>query len=445
VELMTRARRLELVLLALCAAVLALQLFIPPYIGIANNGDFGRVCARFSLAPADGWVDNFRYFVAGYYYSPANYWRSDFVTSEILLAAPPALLVQSLGGAMFNIRWMGAVHAALFVAAYALLLFRLRPLGLWRQAVCGLIALWIFADAAYVAYFNSFYSDTAAILGLLLAVAAARRNAGLFVLGSLLFITSKGQHAMWGFVPAVLLFYSWRVWPGVVLLAASIATLALTPSTYRIVPVYDIIFQRIAAHSTSPLADLRELGLGEDELRLVGTLPSSNQQTAADLLHRTGYGKIVRFYLRHPARTLWLLHDDLRLQTFQIRPQDLSNFQRQEGHPPYDLTTRFASWSGLRSRLFIWWPEHILLWYALFIAACIRFRADPVWYGVAALAILEFLGASLADGAETFRHLIVFHLLTDITFAAAIVRTARAWPPPGGFGWMYNANIREKT
>ena len=67
---------LEVLLLGLCAAVCSVQLLFPGYIGIANNGDFLKIVARFSCRPADGDARNFNYFVADYACGPQYYWKA---------------------------------------------------------------------------------------------------------------------------------------------------------------------------------------------------------------------------------------------------------------------------------------------------------------------------------------------------------------------------------
>jgi hypothetical protein len=45
--------------------------------------------------------------------------------------------------------------------------------------------------------------------------------------------------------------------------------------------------------------------------------------------------------------------------------------------------------------------------------------------GIVALAAGEFFVASLADAAETFRHLFIFHACTDLTVCFAIAAALR--------------------
>ena len=163
----------EILLVAVCGAICGFQLFVPPYIGLANNGDFAKVFGRFACAPPDGTARNFRYFVSDYEFNPKYLWESEVQSSENMLAGIPILLAKASGAPAFNIRWLGALHLVLFLCAYYFLLMYLRRFGRGLQFAIGGFALLLFTDVAYVSYFNSFFNDTAAMLGLLLMVPLA--------------------------------------------------------------------------------------------------------------------------------------------------------------------------------------------------------------------------------------------------------------------------------
>lgn len=447
----------EMLVLGSFAAVCSIQILAPPYIGLANNGDFGKVFARFACAPPDGGARNFLYFVPDYEFGPQYYWKSDVKTSEIILAAVPISLVKACGARVFNIRWLGALHLLLFLCAgYSLLLY-LRGFGAVFQLAIGGLALWIFTDVAYVSYLNSFFSDVAAMLGLVLMVPlglhlASRHPAngltlGLFTAASLLFITSKPQHALWGIFPAA--FVSGlphpsprRLFCSLLLVGAEAGMLLATPATYSAGPLFSTIFYKVAPQSAEPQAAVRELGLGEAEYRYIGTHAYSPGNPTVDIswvryfMRRTSYAKLLGYWLRHPGEALRALDRDLDTFAPVMRQLNLSNFRRQDGHPPGARTARFASWSAFRSALYRRWPGHSVVWYALVIAGAVfalrpvqrtrRRAAAIICLGICAMAILEFCFASLADANETERHLFIFHVLTEITicFAAAWVLDA---------------------
>ncbi len=94
------------------------------------------------------------------------------------------------------------------------------------------------------------------------------------------------------------------------------------------------------------------------------------------------------------------------------------------------MTRHFCSWSDLRSRLFVLWPYHILIWFAIVIADAswiavhrrrtLSGRAAALCLGVVFMAALEFAVASLGDGNDTGRHLFLFHALSDVTVCFAV-------------------------
>ena len=435
----------EVLLLGLCAAVCSFQILIPPYIGLASNGDFGKVFARFAMAPPDGGARNFMYFVSDYRFDPKYLWESDVESSENVVAGIPILTAKALGASGFNIRWLGALHMLLFLCAYSALLLYLRRHGPVFQLAIGGLALWIFTDVAYVAYFNSFFSDTAALLGLLLMVPLALYLAAqtppraavvwLFTAAALLFITSKTQHALWGVFPAAFLFWRRRLAAPILLLAAEAYVVLSTPWTYPACPLFTAIFAKAAPNAPSPQAAVREVGLGEAEYRFIGQqayapgLPTVDLDWLRYFTGRTSYGKLMRFWLRHPGEAARVMYADLKIVAPRMRQLNLANFRREDGHPPMQLTTRFATWSRLRNKLYSGWPLFVVGWYAVVIAAAfvILMRDRPqrakaaICLGLAIMAVLEFVFASLTDANETDRHLLIFHTLTEMTicFAAA--------------------------
>lgn len=73
--------------LALAAAIIFYQIMLPPPIGLANNGDFGKLLGRFNLGarvddPQDAF---FKYVHIRYTFAPEFHWDSRFVSSEMLL------------------------------------------------------------------------------------------------------------------------------------------------------------------------------------------------------------------------------------------------------------------------------------------------------------------------------------------------------------------------
>ena len=422
---------------------------LPGFIGMANNGDFGKVTGYFCLIPR-GAETNFIYFQPAYVWHARNFWDSPYHSSESALAwVATRLAGATKEGAGFDIRWMGAIHAALFLGALAVLMAglrgTLREMPRWAAAAMAVAPVLIFTDVLYAANLNSFFMDTAALCGLMLMTASAVWMAleeepsvvpvSIFAAAALLFATSKVQHAIWMVLPAAWLFASgirmkarhlrrFAYGAAIVVLLSGAWMLATVDPSYRGQAMFNLLFYRLGPRG----ADLTSLGVAPQELRYIGMhsyipgAPASDQDWTDGFYRRTGFARLLGWYARHPGTTLGLIRDTAANDAAEMRQNNLSNFRVEAGHPPGARTQRFAAWSSLRGELLRRWPWHIAVWYALFAAGCLYLGSRVAWValGVAALGAGEFLAASLADCLETARHLLLFQAATDLTLCFAV-------------------------
>jgi hypothetical protein len=478
----------EILPAAACVAILLWQLFLPGFIGLANNRDFAKVAGRLCIGRADVLSSYFDYFYADYTREAHYCWDSQIPTSELVLAGTASSIEKKIGDRLrFDIRWLGAIHAIVFMAAWLLLQRALRPLygAAWWIAMAA--AIWIFLDVGYISYLNTFYTDTSAILGAITMLAAAvwmlseislqTAPALWFTAGASLFLAAKPQHAALALVVTGFFVFACRRYPPpssnhvnseqvsskhvgskhvltaiciVAMLAASAWVLLEIPNWYKAQARFTLVFSKILTASATPISDVRELGLSESDLPLIGQHAFLPYSPAFDPVwleafsRRCTYGRIASFFLRHPLRTLGALRGVLYDEAWRRRPVELSNFQPQAGMPPCALTARFGSWSALVAPISRDWPMSVVLWYvmvpvfgwrpALSEQSGLRRAVVRVALLAISLGLGEFLIASLSDARETDRHLLLFHLFTDSSIFLALVyfmagaRHSAQWP-----------------
>jgi hypothetical protein len=414
-----------------------------------------KITGRLSLAPEQV-IPNFTYVVPKYARAAKYHWKPEFISSELVAAAAASKLEKIVGPPdEFDIRYLGGVHSCLFLAAFCLFFVLLRHVVPWVRFAIGALTLLIFTDVFYVSYYNTFYSDAIAVLGLLLMIILAVhitatseptwQVCGAFFVAALLYVTSKAQHGLIAALPAA--FIVWALWHckkpyrvasitfGIVLMAASLVELRTTPEWMKGMTLFDVVFNKITRQSPEPRQDLRFLGLPDSYISYVGQhaylhdSPAQNMTWSKDFYRQVGYSRVLQFYLRHPNRTLGMMHSDLRQWAVQMRP-GIGNFCIGDGHPPRSKTDHFAYWSNFRSWLFRLWPEHIVFWYVIFTCGAVvalmkgtslfHRRVSVLALGVASLGLCEFGVATLADAAETNRHLFLFHVVTDITICFSV-------------------------
>jgi hypothetical protein len=374
-----RCTRLEVFVLCLIAGLVVYQLIIPPPIGLADNGDFARVMGRFSLSRLPGQEGEEEYFVSKYQFRPDSYWDSGFVTSETLpLAIAIGLNRLMFRDGLFDIRMLGLVHTVLLLVAVWLLLLSSRKLGRAARTVFLVLLIVAVTDVGYVQWFNSFYSESASYLFFLLAAALAWRliqdQGGIplllvWTIAAALLVTAKPQNALLGVALASFAFHlrtldAGRAWrrscAGV-----AIGLLVLSAVYSRITPGQDIremghygaVFYGVLVDSPDPAKDLVELGLSPD---LAGFamrdpyLPDSGVDRPGfrqSFFAHISYGKIVRFYLTHPARLVRALDRNARVALL-LRPEEMSNFERSTGREPNAQTHNFEVLSLLHANVY---------------------------------------------------------------------------------------------
>ncbi|MGE5278849.1 MAG: hypothetical protein ACM3SU_17800 [Acidobacteriota bacterium] len=447
-------RFLETFALLGAAVILVYQLFVPPIVGLADNGDFQRVAAPvgiFHRSEAD--AHYFRYVQPRYESGRPR--RSGFFSSEIPVAAAARILAAAfLPPGVFDIRCLGSLHAGLLLAALALLLVGSRPWTAPARAVFAVFLVFFFTDVGYAALLNSFYTSAAALLFLLLAagiaacLAAERKSSELqagFWAAAFALVLSKPSEAPLAPVLALLGFLLARegrgpgrsrlaAWLGGALCLAALLMYRTTPLNFKAIALYDNVFLEILPNSRSPRADLRDLGLPEAWARYAGVFPFDkasplwNPEFQIPFLRTVGFRRLAALYARHPGRLGERVWRAARRAT-TLRPPQLGNFPPETGAKPFEKSQAFAAWSGWKARLSWKAPRLLLIFWLANLGG-----AMWVWWrsrlprtrclalsltALALMAAVEFGVSALADSlADSERHLLTFNAMTDLALAA---------------------------
>ena len=151
---------------------------MPPVVGLADNGDYQRVMgyAGFEHSTDDPGERYLAFLRTSYRVLPVGAVRNGHLSSETLLALAARGIARAKVGGVFDLRFLGALHAALLALALAGLLRSCRGLSIPAQAAAAVLVVFFFTDVGYAAPFNSFYRQTASLVFLLLT--AARRGPG---------------------------------------------------------------------------------------------------------------------------------------------------------------------------------------------------------------------------------------------------------------------------
>lgn len=421
------------------AAILSFQLFVPPIIGLSDQGDFARMIGRFGYAPEDKSSFWDAYVKRKYVRDPAfRYPKLEQPSSEYLFVGAAVLVSKLAPDGKLDIRLMGFIHMAAFLTAFWYLL-RSTPPVVW------LVSLLILTDVGYVAYWNSFYAEPASCIFLLLLIAETARpkvNILRWSAWAALLILAKPQNLalapiLIGFILYRLLTRAALLKPGgaerwiaaAIIIVACVFTLATIPEPLKQANTYNVVFLSILPESKTPAKNLQALGADPSLAKFSGT-GAWSPGTGFDEMLKSGVigqqltpAKIAKFYLTHPVR-IWRHTRALLPVAFSLRPEFCGNFERSSGRPPGAKSHSFAVWS--------WFHERVLGRAGRFVVFALIlvpiFLRDRWLALLAASAIFAFLAAALGDAWDNVKHMFLFNLLVDAWLVLTLCRIARTLP-----------------
>jgi len=442
---MPRSQKALAAFVAVAAVMLSCQLFLPPIVGLADQGDFGRMVGRFGYRAADGSVEYgflTRKFVPD---SNSRQRQYEQINSEYIFTGAAVVLnkVISKDGSL-DLTMIGIVHVLAFLAAFYWLL-RAIPPARWGLLI-WILALLILTDVGYAAYWNSFYAEPASCIFFVLLLAESIAICGTeevssalavrWALWAILFVMAKPQNAPVGILLAILaLRLRGRVAIGSSLAIAGAAAFMImtAPLPNKWSSTYDQVFMAILPESKNPAHDAQVLGLPADWLKYSGTgawTQGTNfyEGVKSGVIGKTiTHGSIIRFYALRPAR-IWRRAKRVLPVAFSLRPEFCGNFERSAGRPADTKSQTFNLWSRFHEIVLTACGKLILIALLLCpvfsVAAWLRWpsrRRIIEFFGVLGVScLLSFLVAVCGDAWDNVKHLFLFNLLLDTWMVSGI-------------------------
>lgn len=451
-------------------------LFIRPFIGMADNGDFFRNIYSnglyFSLPDYD--AQYLGYFVKDYgifqYYNenPATL----FSSQSIFIKA--AILLNQLfySAEQFDIRIQAALYLVLYVIAVYLLVEALTwKVSAKRGYIIALCAIFLFADTAYTAYFNSFFGESIVWISTILVLASGlliwRRRYNdylmliIFVVSAIILTTSKQQNAPVGMIVALLGIFlifirtkrNYRLFISVVLLGVfmvGVGTYVLIPKEFVNINKYHAMTRGALLYSENPEDTLQGFGIDRQFAVLNGAihyLPYTTVDVDSELLEELFYSKygffsILGHYITHPNQAANMLNVAAR-NGFKIRPPAMGNYEKAAGKQFGAQTTFFSGFSILKEKLtpktfgfVVIWMIVILGCYMPYFIKAVLLRNARMQLRLGVIVMMIAMGLSGifvsiigAGDADLAKHLFLFTStfdLVSLVFVADLIG-ARLW------------------
>ncbi|WP_187355188.1 hypothetical protein ['Paenibacillus yunnanensis' Narsing Rao et al. 2020] len=378
--------------------VTIVALFVPPFIGMADNGDFFRIIYSnglyFNLPDYDS--QYFGYFVKQYgifqYYNENGTMLHSSQSLFIKLAIGLNKLFFS--STVFDIRFQAAIYLMLYAAAVYLLVEGLTcRMSRRRGMAVAAAAIFIFGDTGYTAYFNSFFGESAVMITMTLVFASwlllyrRRYNdyALLFLLlaSTLILTTSKQQNAPVGIIVGILsvslfwvrkerLFRCLTAASAAVMLLAGVLTYLNISDEFVNINQYHAMTRGVLMTSENPEKALESLGMDKQFAILkentyydqYGTADVKSEILQQDFFNHYGFVSILKYYVAHPGQFAKIL-DTAAESAYTIKPAAMGNYEKSAGQEFRAQSRFFTLYSILKESLAPKTFSFILLWMAV--------------------------------------------------------------------------------
>lgn len=457
--------RAEMVAVGAAAFILAYVLMLRPVIGVADNGDFGRIIGSAGLQYlAEGQDRYFGYVSREYRVTPLIPFAGGYFSTELFFVWLAVRVSQTFtGSGIFDIRFLAALYSVALLGAIYLLVRYGRQVRGASGWLLGALLIFLFADIGYISYFNSFYGEALTVVSLLLMAGgglalAAREKPELWALlvffgGAVCLSGAKVQNSPVGILAILyglrLLKVRWgdKTWRKAIYISTALI-LAVSALSYltisrdiKVCNKYQTVFYGVLKDSPHPEEDLKELGLDPGLAVLAGTnyfmkeypVDIRNPAFKAEIFEKVNHFKIAAYYLRHPDRLMQKLEVAAR-EGFKLK-QGFGNYEKYPGISYKQTANLFGVWSDFKMQVlphtFPFVGGFFLIYLVVLALSCRRQREPGGRLRVELLALIavtgmmQFLLPFVGDGeADISKHLFLFNGCFDLMVVSGAVWAA---------------------
>lgn len=441
--------------------LLLVVLFIPPVIGMADDGSTAAIISGSNLynlgelSPKEATAFFQKDWGIMAYFNDTG--KAQVTAQTPFLNAAKSLDRAYTWDWLFDMRFYGAVIAVFYLIAMYFL-FETVTYGkraIWTYIIVGLGVV-IFGDTAYTAWINSFYPQALGfflviILGTaLILMGQEKLNDYLliscFFLSALLLCLLNQQYALLGLFLGMLginLKYVANkkgyqricIIGGTILMLVSLAAFFMMPNGLTKLSAYHSMTRGVLMTAANPEQALEEFSINPQYAVLTGTSyyqAISPETMNSVAMETTFFSKIsptgvAIYYLANPGQLYEMLNRSVN-SSFNIRPAWLGNYQITQGYPAGAQTSFFTVWSYLKANYLPGNFGFIIIWMGVLIGVYVRFFRKGIieknerntlrFVGLMTwlfIGLWELYVAIITSGdTDTLGHLFIFSLTFDL-------------------------------
>lgn len=371
------AKMLSLYAAAVCGLMSIIILFVPNYLGMANDSVANEKMGYYKLSyleedePKDGATNE--YFVRVYELSNLDR-GEEFSLENALVNIAKSLDWVFTRDRQFDIRFLAFIYLLLYLpGVYLILKAALERVQHFSEAVVlAVLGTLIFSDISYVAYFNSLYSDALFFIMLLYIAGCAlmlhkdRKTQSVYLIISGIATVGFCLVARRGFLAGIVMAFFYlmnlryinarrdkalSLAMACLVLSASVLTVFKSNNEFDDIGKYHAMTHGVLLQSTNPSKTLENMGinvsysvLADDSLYEYYPSTQLANPLVQEFLDNYSGMDIALFYVSHPGAliSMW----DLGVKaSINLRRDYCGNYERRTEMPPMGKSIFWSIWS----------------------------------------------------------------------------------------------------
>lgn len=359
--------------------IMIIALFIPPYIGVANDGTVSETMRTVGLDYiSDSVGDNYNnYFVRTYKNVYAN--RGSVTVHTLFVRFARFVDYIITGDAEFDVRFLAIIYVLLYIPAIFILVnSALKRLSYFTEkTVVSVLSVMVFADISLISYFNSLYAEPIVLIGLTYMIGSAmslqystKYNSGyiiIFTVWAAILGFTRRHLIIITFIAALFIILLLKlkltmhsaVIPVIscVLLAMSLIAYTVMPNDFTDTSKIHSMTRGVLLQSSNPEKTLSEFGIDGSyailaDVSLYDLLPITDEENP--LMHEQFIDKyssidVLLHYMRHPGAFISMLDIGVK-SSFNLNRTFCGNYEKSTGMPPRAQSVFWSAYSIYKVR-----------------------------------------------------------------------------------------------
>jgi len=376
------ANKIALVAAAVVGIIWIIMLFVPPILGVADDGSLYKVMDRTGLVYIEDKPEDIynNYFIKRYLIQNNSLTQKEVGGShDLLIRGAIGLDKMITKDQFFDIRFLAFLYGIMYLPAiYLIVKYTCMKVVLFSEAATiGFLAVFIFADISFVSYFNSLYPEALWFICILYCAAAIFRldhrkssYLSLVLLGiyGIILSTTRQQCGVIGLIltglcVGAISFNKQMRWKVSCMLVAIMLSITAMISIFTMKSDFDLnskyhaITRGVLFQASNPEEALKEFGINPSFAVLAKTSAYNFYpliKVGDELLQEEFYdkyttGDIVKYYIKHPASYIRMLDVAVK-DTTNLRRSFCGNYEKNAGLPDMAQGIIWSGWSDFKVR-----------------------------------------------------------------------------------------------